>query len=139
MIDGHQAIETGLVGLDCEHGCYTEVHPIMGLSVQATSSVAGEDEWALFARNWGNEGYCSQDLHYLDLFNSTYVVMLPWKAGATGGTVDLANSKFLTDQSAAVNPTVTFIPNVGVKVAIPLQAPESQHSVDGQLFIKWQS
>jgi hypothetical protein len=137
LIDNHPTIETGLVGTDCEHGCYTEIHPIMGLSIQATSSVAGEDEWALFSRNFGNEGYCSQDEHYMDLMNDTYVVTLPWKTGATSGSVDWTHSIFETNDQTVVTPTVTFVPNVGVKVAIQLADPSARVSVDGQLFIVW--
>jgi hypothetical protein len=33
----------------------------------------------MFVRNSGNEGFCSQDNHYLDLQDGSYTFRLPWK------------------------------------------------------------
>jgi SH3-like domain-containing protein len=39
------------------------------------------DEWAVFFRNWGNEGWCSQRDQLLD--RQTLKLQLPWIVGAT--------------------------------------------------------
>ncbi len=65
MIDGKLAIVVGLTGLDCEHGCATELHPVYALAIHVNDNPL-DDTWAIFVRNWGNEGYCSQYQHPLD-------------------------------------------------------------------------
>lgn len=57
-IDGKFAIAIGLLGLDYAHGGGTELHPIYALAIRDQDSLT-EDRWAIFARNWGNEFYCS--------------------------------------------------------------------------------
>jgi hypothetical protein len=86
LIDGHRAVLTGLLGLDCEHGCYTEIHPVYAMAIQG-SPANGKDVWAYFARNVGNEGFCSRYLHSLD--GTRVTLRIPWKDGATA--VRLAN------------------------------------------------
>jgi hypothetical protein len=70
LVDGSYAIVTGLMGLDCEHSCSTELHPVWAMAVRVKSDPA-DVVWAIFVRNWGNEGFCSQDQHYLDLIGGT--------------------------------------------------------------------
>jgi hypothetical protein len=62
LVDGREAIAIGLIGIDNQHGGKTEVHPLIGLAIH-TSTNRCEDTWAIFARNWGNEGFCSQEQH----------------------------------------------------------------------------
>src|SRR5262249_40245419 len=57
MMDGSFAIVTGLAGLDCEHGCWSELHPVWALAMNVQPSLE-DDLWAIFVRNWGNEGFC---------------------------------------------------------------------------------
>ena len=47
-----QAVVVGLFGLDCEHQCHSELHPVYGLAIEIEDK--GEDNtWAIFVRNWG--------------------------------------------------------------------------------------
>jgi hypothetical protein len=73
MIEGRFAIVTGLFGLDCAHSdtdSSTELHPVYAMTILVNDNPA-DQLWAIFARNWGDEGFCSTSQHYLDLLNLT--------------------------------------------------------------------
>jgi len=62
-IKGKEAIVIGLLGFDNEHaneagGARVELHPVWGLAIRVSEGPA-EDVWLVMARNWGNEGSCS--------------------------------------------------------------------------------
>jgi hypothetical protein len=65
IVNGTYAIATGLFGLDAEHKGYSELHPVYALSVLVSCAEAPDAdgyfnaEWAVFLRNWGNEGFCA--------------------------------------------------------------------------------
>jgi hypothetical protein len=80
------AITTGLFGLDCEHDCRSEFHPIYVLAIQLNED-PNDNVWALFARNWGDEGFCSSLNHELRLPQNRMSVLLPWP-GAKGVTAE---------------------------------------------------
>ena len=81
MIYQRYAIVTGLVGLDCAHSCSPEVHPVWAMAVRVNDSAADE-EWAIFVRRFGDEGFCSDDQHYLDeLQGDKFTFRLPWRPG----------------------------------------------------------
>jgi hypothetical protein len=72
-IDGSEAVVIGLMGVDEVHDPGSELHPTFALAMR-TQTRAGLppcspehyfDHWAIFVRNWGNEGYCSSHDHYL--------------------------------------------------------------------------
>jgi hypothetical protein len=53
------AIAVGLLGLDCGHdNCSVELHPIYILAIHLNHD-PNHDRWVFFARNKGDEGYCS--------------------------------------------------------------------------------
>jgi len=56
----------GVFGIDCEHGCRSEYHPAYAVAIQIDES-KDSNRWAIFARNWGDEGFCSHYNHQLDL------------------------------------------------------------------------
>ncbi len=132
MIDGHSAIVVGLAGLDCEHGCATELHPVYALAIHLNDNPQ-DDTWAIFVRNWGDEGYCSQDQHYLD--TNRIAFQLP-HAGATGVDVNVATS-FLTNSSDASGPNVTLVGGEGALVEFALPDPEKGARINGELHLKW--
>lgn len=51
-------VVTGVFGLDCDHGCRSEVHPVYTLALQ-TDENPKHNQWAVFVRNWGAGGFCS--------------------------------------------------------------------------------
>ncbi len=117
MIDGRFAIVIGLLGLDCEHACSTELHPVYALAIHINSNPL-DDTWAIFVRNWGNEGYCSQDQH--PLYANRLAFMLPHQS-ATGVQVNAA-STFLTSSDAG-GPYVSLVPRQGALVEFKLPGP----------------
>ncbi len=79
------AIVTGLFGLDCAHSVTdfnTELHPVYAMAIMVDDNPA-DQLWAIFVRNWGDEGFCSTKPHPLDL--QTYSFRLPWKEGENNG------------------------------------------------------
>jgi hypothetical protein len=85
MMRDRQAIVTGLMGLDCEHDCPSELHPVYAMAVEVNPDPTN-NQWAFFARNFGNEGGCSRNLPH-PLFDDpsisagAFVFDLPLKAG----------------------------------------------------------
>jgi hypothetical protein len=132
LIDGHDAIIVGLAGLDCEHGCATELHPVYALAIHLNDNPE-DDTWAIFARNWGDEGYCSQDQHYLDANRIAF--FLP-RRGATSVSVNIATS-FLTNSTETSGPGVTLAAGQGATVEFGLPNPEKGARINGELHLKW--
>lgn len=66
LVDTREAKVIGLMGIDNQHDQKAEVHPVHALAIH-TESKSCEEHWAIFVRNWGNQGFCSQNQHYLPL------------------------------------------------------------------------
>jgi hypothetical protein len=129
MIDGHQAVVVGLLGLDSEHGAYSELHPVYGLAIQLDGS-PNDDTWSLLARNWGDEGFCSQGT--LELPITAISFFLP-KPGATGGSADL--SQLFSNKD---NKTVSVLTRQGgAVVTVELGEPSERTLVQGKIHIAW--
>jgi hypothetical protein len=88
-VDNLLAEVTGMVGIDAAHTPAAELHPVYAMAIQTNPFGALKgltDRWAIFARNWGNEGYCSSRDHPIP--SGPITVRIPWLNGARG--VDLA-------------------------------------------------
>jgi hypothetical protein len=129
MVSNKGAVVTGLIGLDSEHGAYSELHPTYAMAIHTDSSVT-DDQWAFFARNWGDEGFCSQDQHYWDV--SPLTLFIPGPPNATDFT--------LTQQDVKSNNNVridaSFVQG-GVLLSFYLGTPDSRALVDGAVHIQW--
>jgi hypothetical protein len=134
MIDNRKAFVTGLIGLDCEHHCHSESHPVYAMGVRQEDESSVIETWDIFVRNWGNEGYCSQYQHYVDFPESTYSVLLPWKPGALSV---LVSGTFFWGNINGISGSVTTIENRGVVLSFQLPAPEDRPLVDGELRLQW--
>ena len=134
MLDGRKAIVSGLAGLDCEHDCYTEVHPTWLLAIRVRQD-ALKDVWAIFARNWGNEGYCSRYQHYLLLSGNQYKVSLPWRTGATG--VGLGTGTQFYANTSGLGWSWGTTPGQKVNVTFQLPAPDVRGRIHGELVLNW--
>jgi hypothetical protein len=132
MIDGKFAIVVGLAGLDCEHGCATELHPVYAVAIHVNDNPL-DDTWAIFVRNWGNEGYCSQDDHPLDTSRLAFLIPRP---SATTVKVDVA-STFLTNSSDASGPFVSLVSGQGAIVEFGLPDPANGARINGELHLQW--
>lgn len=49
------SVVIGMLGIDCRHYCHTELHPTYAMAIHTYNSTT-DDQWKVFARNWGNEG-----------------------------------------------------------------------------------
>ncbi len=136
LVDGKTAIVTGLLGINGAHSGQTELHPVYALAIRVNDDPADET-WAIFVRNWGNEGWCSQDTHYLDLRDSTYTFRLPWRGSAAGFSVRGDRTVFRTNGAAASGPDVGPDPGRSVLVSFHLPAPDTNPRVHGELHLKW--
>ncbi len=151
IIDGSYAIVTGLIGLDTEHDAHPELHPAWAMAIRDNSVVPTGNQdpdtevWAMFVRNWGNEGYCSRYQHYLDLMDNTYTFRLPWRMGATSVEVlyDQAASpwggtQFQSNDGQAQWTRFSYTPGEGVLVSFKMSPPhEGGTRVNGQLVLHW--
>jgi hypothetical protein len=134
LVDGRPAIVTGLVGLDCEHDCHPELHPVWMLAIRAQAEAARES-WALFARNWGNEGFCSSQQHLLETVAHRLTVTVPWRDGATG--VRLGRRTRFYANVEGVFAWWTSAPGQHVTVTFQLPAPDARGRVHGELHLAW--
>jgi hypothetical protein len=76
------AYAVGLFGLDCQHGCAAELHPVYAAALRTRPAGDGLDRWTFFARNSGGEGFCS-DGRQIDLgLQYLALVLAPPTAGA---------------------------------------------------------
>jgi hypothetical protein len=135
LLNNDFAIVTGLVDLDCAHPCSGELHPVYALALRQIFDTRYE-LWALFVRNWGNEGGCSSDDHPLFLANNQYTVMLPWSTGATSVTFG-KQTTFLTNTAAASMPPATILPGVGVQLTFNLPPPGDHGLIDGVVELSY--
>ena len=132
LINGRYSVVMGLLGLDCAHSCGSELHPVWVLAVRVNDSPTDET-WAMFVRNWGNEGFCGDQQHYLDL--QTIRVRLPWHPGAS--SVSVLASEFLTNSAQVTGPSLEPATNQNVSVVFTLPPPESHARVNGVLHLQW--
>lgn len=113
MVDGHTAVVIGLMGFDGAHDDTTpgsEMHPVHALAVRISREPNPDDDgWAIFVRNWGDEGECSSQQHYLDL--STISLRLPRPGGECVTDTTIPNVKsqdwrYIQDGDTADSPGV---------------------------------
>jgi hypothetical protein len=131
MINNKQVIVTGLIGLDSEHGAYTELHPVYTMAIHLSAD-AHSDQWAFFARNWGDEGYCSDGSMIENWYSSTVSIFIPEPSPSNDYSFvaeDIHANKSLAVRSGKV-------PG-GLVLSFDLGAPESQALVDGSVTINW--
>jgi hypothetical protein len=138
-IPGENGAVSGLLGLDCEHACATELHPAYAFVVHGRAS-PDDDVWPVFARNGGNEGFCSHEQHTLAV--SALFARIPWRPGATavavvdgpGGTAFRAN---LPAPGATVR--ITAVRDDGVYVELPVASALDlvPPRIHGEVHLRW--
>jgi hypothetical protein len=139
-----EVIEVGVLGLDCAHDCHSEIHPVLALAIHFQDNPS-DDRWAIFAMNWGGEGFCSHDT-ILAPELSTVFLKLPWRTGATAVTVNEATTKWTkTHERIQIQtfPLLTEIrptpatPPAGFVVQVDLGSPLDGPVVHGELHLQW--
>lgn len=130
----------GLFGLDCEHGCRSEFHPTYAVAVQVDES-KDNNVWAIFARNSGDEGFCSHLDHWLDLGGRAMQVLLPYKSEKPPSAVtvrEAASSAEKSQQNASPwCPRFTFSPGEGEFIEIPLPPPDMDGLAEVVVQFTW--
>jgi hypothetical protein len=134
MINGRQALLGGLVGTDCEHDCYSEVHPVWALAVHVKDD-PNDDVWAVFVRNYGNEGFCSRYQHLVAFPNNRFTFRLPWRAGATS-VATTTGTGFYANQGG-MSYWWGSAPGQNVSLTVQLLSPYSYPRVHGELHLRW--
>jgi hypothetical protein len=112
MIDSTaaNAVVTGLFGLDCEHDCKPELHPIYLMGLRTPGKLDKPERWAVFARNAGNEGYCASKKHSLG--REELHLLLPNRvAKLIAGT-----AKFYGTRTNMKAPVITPVTGVGLLI-----------------------
>ena len=144
ILNGTFAVVTGLFGLDAEHQGYSELHPVYALSMLVSCADTPDangyfnDEWAIFVRNWGNEGFCADwhAYHMLDLPGAVYTFRIPLP-GVNPASVQLGErTRFLANlprPDASTHPgRGPFLVPDTQGVAVRFQLPESAGPISQQ-------
>jgi hypothetical protein len=129
MINGRRAIVIGLLGLDSEHGAYTELHPVYGLAIQVNDN-PNDDQWAVMVRNCGDEGFCSEYQTQLPVESLAFFIPRANSNGASIKTNEVYSNKDST-LSVETKPG-------GAVVTFSLGPPEQGTLIHGLLHISWQ-
>ncbi len=143
MINPQEAIITGLVGIDEEHDGHSELHPIYAMAIHANPidysvtydpiKVANSDRWAVFARNWGDEGFCSQDQHLWDIPEISIFIPEPLPS-SDYAILDQEFSGSGGDKPLTVEHSK--VPG-GVVIKFGLGSPDNRPMIDGFVRIHW--
>jgi hypothetical protein len=136
MLKGVKAIMTGLFGVDCEHdGCKSELHPVYAMAANVHDDPT-DDLWAMFVRNWGDEGYCSR--HDWPAEFTTYTFRIPWRQGMQSVEVlwGIGRSQF-EGTGGTSGPTIVWTPGQGIDVTFTLPPPSEKPLIDGELHLRW--
>ena len=132
LINGKEAIVIGTLGLDAPHGHHPEIHPVMAIAIHAKSDPA-DDTWAVFVRNWGDEGYCGDEIE--EVAQRDFTFRLPWRKGADevtdGGTHLLAR---LAGDTFSITPL--RVQNA-VLVTITIAPFFQRDRVHGEVHLVW--
>jgi len=125
-------VVTGVFGLDCDHGCRSEVHPVYSMAVQ-TNEDPQDNEWVVLVRNWGGGGFCSgwND----ELTASQMAVVLPVTSSV--GPTSLSIEQFAG--TGVVCPATGYVSGEGEKLLFDLPAPEQSGMAVMVVKMKWPS
>lgn len=138
FLDRKDAIVTGLMAVDFAHASTgPESHPAWAMAVHANTDPS-DDTWAFFVRSFGNEGYCSDQQHYISYLDNQYTFRLNWPTGATNPTIS-SSTVVLTNGAASSDLQVTVIPGQAILLTL-LNVPGQSVAngvVGGELHITW--
>jgi hypothetical protein len=111
--------------------------------VNAPCILENDDVWAMFVRNWGNQGYCSS--HDSRWSKTAVTFRLPMK-GATAVTAVWAGqcpdpngsgTCFLSRGIGGGGPYIDLVPNEGALVTFTLPSPDAHERINGELHLNW--
>ncbi len=134
LIDGKPAIISGYTSVDCEHHCVSELHPTWVLAIHVQDD-PDDDVWAVFMRNWGNEGFCSSAQHEVSWPRDRFTLTLPWRAGAAA--VELHDATRFLANAEGVSGWWRDEPGEAVTLTLALPPPSARTRVHGELHLRW--
>lgn len=142
MVDGRRAVVTGLLGLDSEHGGYSEVHPVYAIAIEINPN-PHDDTWLLFIRNRGNEGFCSQYDHPLPPQLNVFNLLIPKPLNSTVSNAEVIASDFSTtsntcavvgfDSTNLQGEIIQYQFSPSPRVPKPFSGP----ILEGEIHIRW--
>lgn len=142
MIDGKRAIFAALVGLDSEHGGYSELHPVYIMAVEVKAD-PNDDVWMMFFRTWGDEGWCSHLPHPLVPDVTKLLIELPFLPGSHPTDVSAGPGTIFLSYPTAGSPLLALSAKGAIATFdLPQQSsypkPLDGPIVEGELHLKWQ-
>jgi hypothetical protein len=146
IIDGHDAVMTGLMSLDVFHEeNASEIHPVLALAIRIEDAPNPDDDaWAIFARNLGNQGYCGADQPERILHGGTIRIRIPRPPGlppSATADVDFENSKFFKYNALNLGKPsdweVQVIPGGDAVISFFLHTPDQVSFMVGELHLVW--
>ncbi|HSY99989.1 MAG TPA: hypothetical protein VK788_10855 [Terriglobales bacterium] len=130
------AVMTGLMGVDCEHDCHTELHPIYALAIQLDPRPSN-NVWAIVVRNWGNEGFCAHGQQELSTSQNQLQVFLSHKGGAVPQVADATQ---FWSNVPLLPPSVAFVQdpaNPGILLTFKLPSAAQRPLAELELHLSW--
>ncbi len=125
----------GLFGLDCDHGCRSELHPIYGLAIQRTED-PNDNEWSIMARNWGTGGYCSQ--YNDELAETSLSILLPYTSSQPPTKAEVSDFvPAANDSAASIGCPAIYFQNGQTILSLTLPPPEQQPVTAFSLKLQW--
>lgn len=137
--NGHTII-TGMFGLDGEHNLKSELHPLYAMATRRDDfgNDSTHEDWLIFVRNRGDEGYCSSRLW--DAGFENYTFRLPWLKDMSAVKV-VSDDKSFEGTAGTSGPFVAALPppsrDAGVYVTFHLGPAANTPFIDGSLKLAW--
>jgi hypothetical protein len=112
------SVVIGMFGLDCRHYCHAELHPTYAMAIH-TQAFRTDDRWAVFARNWGNEGSCGS------LQEEVLMQSFSMRLGHPYATAVQLNSNYWVGRSGRYDQGTTILspPTVGWNLPLTVVNP----------------
>jgi hypothetical protein len=127
----------GLFGLDCDHGCRSELHPLYGVAIQRTED-PNDNEWSIMARNWGTGGYCSQ--YNDELAETSLSILLPYTSSQPPTNAQVSDFvPAASDSTASIGCPTIYFQNGQTILNLTLPPPEQQPVAAFSLKLQWPS
>jgi hypothetical protein len=135
-IDGKFAIVIGEAGIDLEHGCHIELHPVYAMFVHIKDD-PNDDQWAFFVRNWGDEGYCGNNQVYYHnplASDNSITVRIPHENAVPAGFTH--NIRSISDANHKTLVLFDFVQDA-LLLTFNLDVPEEHTTIVGDINIQW--
>jgi hypothetical protein len=106
------------------------------MAIEVQEGVPSDDQWSFLVRNWGDEGYCSQDSETIPITTMSFFIPMPGATGVTANTDALYQSHNGGGSSYDTGVSVTSAPG-GAVVTFDIGPPSAQMLVSGLIHFAW--